>query len=68
MKLYIKDFQLNPDGHDGKFMHPRDGGIDWPAVRRALGDAGYDGWTTIEDGGLELAEFSRRFDLIDEGK
>jgi hexulose-6-phosphate isomerase len=68
VKLHVKDFQLNPDGHGGKFVHPRDGSIDWPAVRRALSDAGYDGWATIEDGGLELAEFSRRFDLIEEGK
>ena len=67
-KLHIKDFKLNPDGHDGKFVHPRDGSIDWPVVRRALSDFGYDGWATIEDGGLELAEFSRRFDLIVEGK
>lgn len=68
VKLHIKDFQLNADGHGGKFVHPRDGSIDWPAVRRALSDVGYDGWATIEDGGLELAEFSRRFDMIEEGK
>ncbi len=67
-KLHIKDFQLNPDGHGGKFVHPRDGSIDWPAVRRALSDASYDGWATIEDGGLEFPEFSRRFDLIVEGR
>ncbi len=68
VKLHIKDFQLNPDGHGGKFVHPRDGSIDWPVVRRALDEVGYDGWATIEDGGLEFAEFSRRFDLIEEGK
>ena len=67
-KLHIKDFKLNPDGHGGKFVHPRDGSIDWPVVRRALSDIGYDGWATIEDGGLEVAEFARRFDLIAEGK
>jgi hexulose-6-phosphate isomerase len=67
-KVHIKDFQLNTDGHGGKFVHPRDGSIDWPVVRRALSDVGYDGWATIEDGGLELAEFSRRLDLIAEGK
>lgn len=67
-KLHIKDFKLNPNGKGGKFVHPRDGSIDWPVVRRALSDIGYDGWATIEDGGLELAEFSRRFDLIEEGK
>ena len=67
-KLHIKDFKLNPDGHGGNFVHPRDGSIDWPAVRQALSDVGYDGWASIEDGGLELAEFNRRFDLIIEGK
>jgi len=67
-KLHIKDFKLNANGHGGKFVHPRDGSIDWPAVRRALDDVGYDGWATIEDRGLELAEFKRRFDLITEGK
>lgn len=67
-KVHIKDFQLNPDGHGGKFVHPRDGSVDWPTVRRALSDISYDGWATIEDGGLELAEFSRRLDLIIEGK
>jgi len=68
VKLHIKDFKLNPDGHGGKFVHPRDGSIDWPAVRRALDEAGYDGWASIEDNGLPLAEFSRRFDLIESGQ
>ncbi len=67
-KLHIKDFKLNPDGHGGKFVHPRDGSINWPEVRQALDDTGYDGWATIEDGGLPLAEFSRRFDLIEAGE
>jgi len=68
VKLHVKDFKLNPDGHGGRFVHPRDGSIDWPAVRRALDEAGYDGWATIEDDGLPLTEFSRRFDLIAAGK
>ncbi len=63
-KCHIKDFKLNPDGHGGKFVHPRDGSVDWPLVRRTLDEIGYSGWLTIEDGGLELAEFSRRLDLI----
>lgn len=67
-KLHIKDFELEADGHSGKFVHPRDGSIDWPAVRTALDEAGYDGWATIEDGGLPLEEFNRRFDLIIAGK
>jgi len=68
VKLHIKDFKLNPNGHGGNFVHPRDGSIDWPVVRRAIDQAGYDGWATIEDGGLSLAEFNRRFDLIIAGE
>jgi len=67
-KLHMKDFKLNPDGHGGKFVHPRDGSINWPAVRQALDDVGYAGWATIEDKGLPLAEFRRRFDLIEAGE
>jgi L-ribulose-5-phosphate 3-epimerase len=66
-KLHVKDFKLNPDGHGGKFVHPRDGSIDWPAVRRALEEVGYNGWATIEDGGLPLSEFAHRFELIESG-
>jgi hexulose-6-phosphate isomerase len=68
VKLHVKDFKLNPDGHGGKFVHPRDGSIDWPAVRRALDDVGYVGWASIEDNGLSLPEFCRRFDLIESGQ
>jgi hexulose-6-phosphate isomerase len=68
VKVHIKDFMLNPDGHGGKFVHPRDGSIDWPAVRRALDEAGYNGWATIEDNGLSLEEFNRRLDLIIAGE
>jgi L-ribulose-5-phosphate 3-epimerase len=68
VKLHVKDFKLNPDGHGGNFVHPRDGSIDWPEVRRAIDEAGYDGWATIEDGGLPLPEFSKRFDLIAAGE
>lgn len=67
-KLHIKDFKLKEDGHSGRFVHPRDGSINWPAVRQALSDVEYDGWATIEDGGLPLPEFARRFDLIAAGK
>jgi L-ribulose-5-phosphate 3-epimerase len=68
VRLHFKDFKLNPDGHGGHFVHPRDGSIEWPAVRQALSDIGFDGWGSIEDDGLPLAEFNRRFDLILAGK
>ena len=67
-KVHIKDFQLNPDHRGGRFVHPRDGSVRWPAVRQALEDVGYNGWLTIEDGGIPLAEFSRRLDLIIAGQ
>jgi hexulose-6-phosphate isomerase len=67
-KVHIKDFKLNPDNRGGSFVHPRDGSINWPAVRRALDDAGYNGWLTVEDGGLPFAEFNKRLDLIIAGQ
>ncbi len=68
VKCHVKDFKLNPNGHGGTFVHPRDGDINWPAVRKALDDVGYNGWLSIEDGGLPLLDFSHRLDLIIAGK
>ena len=67
-KCHVKDFKLNPNGHGGRFCRIGEGSIDWPAVRRALDEIGYNGWLTNESGGLSLAELSRRFDLIIAGK
>jgi L-ribulose-5-phosphate 3-epimerase len=67
-KVHIKDFKLNPDNHGGKFVHPRDGSVNWPAVRQALDDAGYNGWLVIEDGGLPYPEFGKRLDQIIAGQ
>ncbi|MDD4869189.1 MAG: sugar phosphate isomerase/epimerase [Kiritimatiellae bacterium] len=67
-KVHIKDFKLNPDNHGGKFVHPRDGSVNWPAVRQAFDDVGYNGWLTIEDGGLSYPEFSKRLDQIIAGQ
>jgi L-ribulose-5-phosphate 3-epimerase len=64
VKCHVKDFKLNPNGHGGNFVHPRDGSINWPAVRKALDDVGYNGWLSIEDGGLPLEEFNSRLDRI----
>jgi len=68
VKVHIKDFQLTPDGHDGKFVHPRDGSVNWPSVRNEFEKIGYPGWMTIEDGGLSVDEFNQRLDLIIAGK
>jgi hexulose-6-phosphate isomerase len=63
-KIHIKDYKLAEDNHSGKFVHPRDGSIDWPKMRQALDDVGYNGWITVEDGGLPLVEFRERLDKI----
>ncbi len=67
-KLHVKDFKLNPNGQGGKFVHPRDGSVDWPAVRQAIEEVGYSGWMTIEDGGLSLEEFNKRLEMIIAGR
>jgi L-ribulose-5-phosphate 3-epimerase len=69
VKVHVKDFKLNPDGHGGRFVDIRDGSVDWPLVRKELDKVGYNGWMTIEgSGGLSLEERSRRLDLIIAGK
>jgi hexulose-6-phosphate isomerase len=67
-KVHIKDFKLNPDNHGGHFVHPRDGSVNWPAVRQAFDDVGYNGWLIIEDGGIPYPEFNKRLDLIIAGQ
>jgi hexulose-6-phosphate isomerase len=69
VRCHVKDFKLNEDGHGGKFVDIRDGSIDWPLVTRALADAGYSGWMTIEGSDkLSLEDRSKRLDLILAGK
>ena len=69
VKVHVKDFELNPDGHGGRFVDIRDGSVDWPLVRKELDNIGYNGWMTIEgSSGLSLGEQSKRLDLILAGK
>jgi L-ribulose-5-phosphate 3-epimerase len=69
VKCHVKDYKLAADGHSGTWPTLREGSVNWPAVRKALDEIGYDGWGTIEaPGQISLAEQNRRFDLIVEGK
>lgn len=68
IKLHFKGWKFTPDMHGGKFVHLLDDSIDWRAVRQALDDINYNGWASIEEGGLPFTEFARRFDVIAEGK
>lgn len=67
-KIHIKDFKLAADRHGGDWAHPRDGSVNWPAVRDALEAVKYSGWLTIEDGGLPLTDFHSRLDDIIAGR
>jgi hexulose-6-phosphate isomerase len=68
VKLHAKDFKLNPNGRDGNWANIGEGSVNWPAVRAEVEKIGKDLWLTNESGGFSLAEFSRRFDLINQGK
>jgi len=67
-KLHAKDFKLAPDGHGGNWANIGEGSVNWPAVRAEVEKIGKDLWLTNESGGFSLQEFSRRFDLINQGK
>ena len=68
VKCHVKDFKLSADSNGGKFCNIREGSVDWPAVRKALEEIGYNGWMTIEGGNLSLDEHDKRLDLIIAGK
>ena len=72
MELHIKEYRLNPDGQSGVWTNLRENGINWPEVRKALDEVGFDGFATIEESGakpnLPIDEQARRCDLILEGK
>lgn len=68
VKCHVKDFKLNANGHDGRFCSIREGSVDWPAVRKALDEIGYNGWMTIEGGGVSVEELGKRIEMIVAGK
>ena len=55
VRLHIKDFLL--DRREGTFAWKNigEGEIDWPEIRRALGEIGYSGYVTTEIQGGDLA-------------
>jgi len=64
-RVHIKDFKL--DRGEGRFFWKNigDGDVDWPEVRKALGEVGYVGWVTTEiEGGdaAYLKDVVARFD------
>ena len=68
-KCHVKDFKLSDaEPGTGKFVNIRDGSVNWPAVRAALDQVGYNGWVTIEGGDLSEQEHGKRLDLIIAGR
>ena len=64
-RVHIKDFKV--DRGKGQFFWKNigEGDVDWPEVRKALGEVGYDGWVTTEiEGGdaAYLRDVVARFD------
>jgi len=73
-KIHLKDCNFGKK----RFVLLRDGDVDWPAVRRALGQIGYSGYLTVEPNyscpelksgdRSYLEKISKRVDLILAGK
>lgn len=47
-KVHVCNFRGETGSLPGFTRHLLDGDVDWPAITRALRDAGYDGWLTAE--------------------
>ena len=54
VKVHVKDFQLDRGAGRFYWRNIGEGDIDWPEVRRALGDIGYNGYITTEIQGGDL--------------
>jgi len=54
-RIHVKDFQL--DRKEGKYAWKNlgEGDVDWPEVRKALDEVGYQGWITTEISGGDAA-------------
>jgi len=72
VELHIKEYRNNEDGKSGVWTNLREKGINWPEVRKALDEVGFDGFATIEESGakprIPLDEQSKQLDLILAGK
>jgi len=73
-KVHLKDFKGGPGlfgAIKGSFVNLRDGSVNWPEVRKAFTEIGYEGWMTCELSGGDaeyLKDVNRRVDLILAGK
>lgn len=64
-KLHLKDFQLDRPAGRFYWRNLGEGDVDWPEVRRALREIGYEGWMTVElsaGDAAYLGDVARRVD------
>jgi hexulose-6-phosphate isomerase len=64
-RVHIKDFKLDRGKGQFAWKNIGEGDLDWPEVRKALSETGYDGWVTTEiEGGdaAYLKDVVARFD------
>ena len=55
VRIHLKDFTVNRRDRTFDFVNLGEGDIDWPEVRKALGEIGYSGYVTTEISGGDLA-------------
>jgi len=55
VRVHLKDFQLDRPGGRFYWKNLGEGDVDWPEVRKALADVGYEGWATVEIQGGDAA-------------
>ena len=66
-KVHLKDFRMDRKASTYAFVHLGEGDIDWPEVRKALHEVGYDGYVTPEIRGGDkayLVDVAARIDRI----
>ena len=71
VKIHLKDFKVDRKASTFAFNNLGEGDIDWPEVRKALGEIGYSGYLTTEINGGDLAylkDVSARVDRIIAGE
>jgi L-ribulose-5-phosphate 3-epimerase len=71
VKIHLKDFVMDRKSRTFEFKNLGEGEIDWPEVRKALGEVGYSGYITTEIQGGDLTylkDVSARVDRIIAGQ
>ena len=55
VRVHVKDFKLERGKGQFSWKNLGEGDVDWPEVRKALGEVGYEGWITTEINGGDAA-------------